>query len=146
MWRLLVLAAAVLAMAADAPKDDANKKDLERLQGTWQLAVVKDDGKEASEEAVGGPLRCRVAFSGKKMFYAIPPGVAEGTFQIDNKQEPATLDVRFEDGVGLCGIYEVKRDTLRICFTDKKGKERPREFDAKKGSPYTLWVLKRVKE
>jgi uncharacterized protein (TIGR03067 family) len=136
MWRALVLTAAVVAIAADPPKDDASKKDLERLQGVWDQ--VTDDG---------SPFVCRVVISGTKLTYIIHPGEFPGTLKIDATKKPATMDVAFKkDLPTLYGIYEVKGDTLRICFTDEKGKERPKEFDAKKGSPYTLWVFKRAKE
>jgi uncharacterized protein (TIGR03067 family) len=136
MWRVLVLAAAVVAMAAEPPKDDASKKDLERLQGVWDQ--VTDDG---------GHFACRLVISGTKLTYITHPGEFPGTLKLDATQKPAMIDVAFEkDHPTLYGIYEEKGDTLRICFSSK-AKERPKAFDdAKKGSPYMLWVLKRVKD
>jgi uncharacterized protein (TIGR03067 family) len=41
-------------------------------------------------------------------------------------------------------IYEVKGDTLRVCY-DLDGKERPREFKTEKGKKYFLVTYERDK-
>jgi uncharacterized protein (TIGR03067 family) len=142
MRRVLVLTAAVVALAADPPEDHANKKDLTRLQGVWQLRHTKEDGEDS---AMPSGAWVDIVISGSKFALVLGHIAAvSGSLTLDATKEPPAIDVAFEqDKVFLCGIYEVKEGTLRICFTDKKGKQRPKEFDAKKGSPYTLWVLKR---
>jgi uncharacterized protein (TIGR03067 family) len=44
-WRALIMAAAFVGLAADAT-DDANKKDLERLHGTWRVQQLIADGRD----------------------------------------------------------------------------------------------------
>jgi uncharacterized protein (TIGR03067 family) len=149
MWRVLVLTVAVVAIAAEPPKDDANKKDLKRLQGVWQVRHIRGDGEECDD-----PLPMWVVISEDKFALALGLiGDVSGPLKLDAAKVPPAIDIAFEkDRVSLYGIYEVKGDTLRICFTSKRSKskqpskDRPKEFDARKDSPYTLWVLKRVKD
>ena len=47
-------------------------------------------------------------------------------------------------GKTILGIYELKEDTLRICY-DLTGKGRPTEFVTKKDAPLFLVVYKRAK-
>jgi hypothetical protein len=46
-------------------------------------------------------------------------------------------------GMALEGIYEIKDDTLKICFRNDEAKNRPTEFMTKAGSSLVLFVLKR---
>jgi uncharacterized protein (TIGR03067 family) len=140
------LLAAVMAVAADAPKDDATKKDFQRLQGAWQLQHSKADGRVAD-----GPVWWVVVSRNRLTLVLGHMGEVSGPLKLDATKQPPTMDVDFQqDEVSLRGIYEVKGDTLRICLSLGKAKEqpkgRPKEFDAKKGSPYAVWVLKRVKK
>ena len=59
----LLMMAAGLGLAADTPKDAAVKKELEQLQGTWQLVSAETDGKKAPEEQV---KKIRVVIKGSK--------------------------------------------------------------------------------
>jgi uncharacterized protein (TIGR03067 family) len=115
-----------------------------RLQGIWQLQRIKHEGKEYEE------VRGWFIISGKQLTCVIGHiGDVSGPLKLDAAKEPATIDVDFDFGKyqeSLHGIYAVKGDTLKICFGVDVGKERPKEFDAKTGSPYRLWVFKRVKD
>jgi uncharacterized protein (TIGR03067 family) len=144
-YRALVLTAAVVLAAADE-KEDANKKDLKALQGVWWVKWDKQDGKWRNIEELGGRWQLRIEISGRKLAYSIEPGTVHGTIELDATKKPPTIDVTFEEGTVMYGVYEVKGDTLKLCWTDKKGQERPKECDAKKGSPFRLEVLKRAKD
>src|SRR5437870_3655943 len=50
--RWLVAAVPIMLIGADAPKDDAAKKELEKFQGTWQLVSAETDGKTTPDEQV----------------------------------------------------------------------------------------------
>ena len=47
-------------------------------------------------------------------------------------------------GKTMTGIYEIKGDTMRVCFAGG-GKDRPTEFRTKEGSMEMLVTYKRIK-
>ena len=78
-WMLLpAWLSAGLFVAADA-KDDAVKKDMDALQGKWQLVSVERDGKSADV-----PKDAVRVVKGDTYTVTPRPGVTiEGTFKID---------------------------------------------------------------
>ena len=144
-WMLLPAAlTAGLVMAADA-KDDANKKDMDALQGKWQLVSLTRDGKDQDvpKDAV------RVI---KDNTYTVTPrpGVTiTGTFKIDATAKPKTIDMTATSGDNAgktsLGIYDLDGDTLKICWAPP-GKDRPTEFKSAEGSGVLLSVQKKAKE
>jgi hypothetical protein len=62
------------------------------------------------------------------------PGIAGGT----------KASVRANKGKIILAIYELKGDTLRVCY-DLSGKARPSEFKAKPDTPLFLVNYKREK-
>jgi uncharacterized protein (TIGR03067 family) len=141
-WRALVLAVAVVAMAADA-KDDANKKDLQALQGTWKVQKMVREGQEAPAEAIA---KVRFVFEGNKArIETAGPGGDAATFTLDATQSPKVITLTpAKMKVVALGIYELDGDTLRLCLTNDKVP--PKECAAEKGSGARLLVLKRVKQ
>jgi uncharacterized protein (TIGR03067 family) len=77
--------------------------------------------------------------------------VYRGTFRVDPKARPRTIDVTFtegpETGTSAYGIYEFTGDdTLRECVDLSHQKDRrPKAFAAPAGSGCALQVLERVK-
>jgi uncharacterized protein (TIGR03067 family) len=140
-WMLAV--APMVLLGADAPKDDAAKKELEKFQGTWQLVSAEKDGKKAPEEQV---KQTRVAIKGAKhtVYFGDKAVVHEIPFTIDPTTTPKSAEDKLPDGQTIKSIYQLDGDTLRSCAA-APGKERPTEFSAKEGSGQTLRVFKRVK-
>jgi uncharacterized protein (TIGR03067 family) len=142
-WRALVLAAAVVAVAADA-KDDANKKDLDALQGSWKVQKLIRGGDEApgkdSEKVV-------FLFEGNKV--SIDEGRPKketATFKLDATKKPKAIDFVPETKKESAeGVYDLDGDTLKLCFT-RPGTARPKEVASEKGSETILVVLKRQKK
>jgi uncharacterized protein (TIGR03067 family) len=70
------------------------------------------------------------------------------TLKVDPSRAPKSLDVTVVEGLDkgavFLGIYEIRGDTLKVCF-DPEGKKRPTEFKGTAGSQ-TLVVHKRVKK
>src|SRR3954447_17899147 len=60
-WLLAVVP--IVLVAADAPKDEAVKQELAKVQGTWQLVSAETDGKTAPDEQV---KKTRVVIEGGK--------------------------------------------------------------------------------
>jgi uncharacterized protein (TIGR03067 family) len=144
-WMLLPAAlAAGLLVAADA-KDDAAKKDMDALQGKWQLVSLERDGK-----SVDVPKDAVRVVKGDKYTINPRPGVTiEGTFKIDPTTKPKQVDATASAGPNkgktMMGIYEIDGDTLKICYA-LPGKDRPTEFGSKEGSGWIYAEHKKVKQ
>jgi uncharacterized protein (TIGR03067 family) len=139
----LALAATAVATAADE-KDDANKKDLKALQGTWKVEKALRGGEEAP---AGETEKSKFVFEGNKfMIDEGRPRKETATFTLDATQKPKTIDLTFAMvKEAALGIYEVDGDTLKICFGGP-GKDRPKKMESEKGSGLLLIVLKRQKK
>jgi uncharacterized protein (TIGR03067 family) len=149
MNRYGVLAlAAGLMIAADKPSDDVQKQ-LKKFQGDWELISVEINGREVPAENLQG---ARVTFKGNKIINKIGNNTSEGTITIDPTKKPKQYNGTGKDQNGKetksQGIYEIKGDTLRFCFS-RGGGERPTKFSSKGGTQEKLrflTVLKRVKK
>jgi uncharacterized protein (TIGR03067 family) len=129
--------------AADDAKADAVKKELAKLQGTWQLVSAETDGKKDPEEQV---KKIRVVIKGSQhsVYFGDKAVVENVRFDLDPTKKPKTTDDTLEDGRVIRGIYELDGDTLRSCVGGI-GKQRPTEFTAKAGSGQTLRIFRRVR-
>lgn len=143
---LLLPFAALLLIAADKP-NDANRKDLERLQGDWVAESTVIDGKKAGDDESQIIFRTVKGDSYTVSIYDKPIG--KGTFTIDATKKPKTMDSRpadaAKDAPPLLSIYEIDGDTWRTCSAPA-GKERPKDFACKAGSGHRLTVWKREKK
>jgi uncharacterized protein (TIGR03067 family) len=147
--RALLIGLIGLLLAADAAKDEASKKDLEQLQGTWLLVSAERDGKKASEEEV---KKVKLVVTGNKFRFLSGAEVgtsAEGTFTIDATKKPKATDSTAnsgdDKGKTFLGIYDIEGDTHKVCFAPP-GKDRPKEFATKAGSGHIFQVWKREKK
>jgi uncharacterized protein (TIGR03067 family) len=143
MRRALLVVAALLLVAADD-----KKKDLDQMQGDWLVAANESDGRKANAEELE-KAKLRLSIKGKKFTYkAGETTLLEGTVELGPDKNPKTLDAKGTDPSGrevaTIGIYELKGDTMRVCFV--AAGERPREFDASAGSKRTIIVYKRDKK
>jgi uncharacterized protein (TIGR03067 family) len=120
-----------------AREDRENNRDEIKLLGTWIAEKVFVDGKEAELNEMKIEFRSKEinTFSRKKLESA-------GTFAIDSKQKPKTIDVN-RNFQKHPGIYQLEGDTLKIALAPiEKGRigKRPTDFDGKQGS---LVILKK---
>src|SRR5205085_8919728 len=116
---------AVTSLSADDKKKDTdkpdNKKALEMLAGKWQptnMQVGKAKLPDAQLKAI------TMTLEGDKYKVVVVedkgPSPDKGTFKIDPKARPMSMDIKGEEGPNkgktmLC-IYEFSGDTLRICY------------------------------
>jgi uncharacterized protein (TIGR03067 family) len=119
-------------------------QELKKLEGTWMIIYYEKNGLKYSAEVLKQfPL---LTFKGST--YSWSNGTRPGKIlKIDPTQKPRRIDYEITDGEDKGkiekGIYEIKGDSLKDCFSPAGGK-RPKEFGAAQGSRQTLVVYKRV--
>jgi len=114
--------------------DEAGEKDLKKIQGTWKFVSQEMEGKPRPPEELA---KLTITFSGDKWSVREAGKVVQGgTHKFDPSKKPAHVDAVVTEGEDkgskMLGIYELKGDTLRVCF-DPQGKERPTGFTSKAG-------------
>jgi len=142
---LLVLTAGLLVAAEDA-KDDAAKKDLKKMEGSWVLSSGVDNGKKASDTKLKDS---RLTFEEDKHTVKVDGKTYKGTHTLDATKKPKTIDVMDTEGPfkgkTVLGIYELDGDEFKICYA-APGKDRPKDFSAKAGTGHHSHVWKREKK
>ena len=123
----------------------ADEKDAKSLNGTWQVVSQWTDGKEDVIAKDGGDTL--VVLDGK---YTIKQGdkeIGKGTFTLDPKKTPMTIDNAMADGESkgktALGIYHVSGDEVKVSSAKPGDADRPAGFDARS---YRVTTFKRVKQ
>jgi uncharacterized protein (TIGR03067 family) len=116
------------------------KTDLERLQGTWNIVALEMDGQKMPSEGAS------IAIKGKRFTTTAMGATYNGMVDVDESKSPKTFDLKFtagpEKGNTSLGIYELDKDTWKICLT-LTGKKRPQKFATAPGSGFALETLQR---
>ena len=141
----LLLLVVGLQIAADQPSDDAIKKEMKKLDGTWVAqSVVRDPREKGEGESEGKDLR--IIVSGFKVVVKAAgedKTLGKAVIKIDPTKKPKTIDITGEgEMAAVLGIYELERDTLRVCWGPSEKMERPTQLTSKPGSGQSLVVLK----
>lgn len=147
---LFGLGAVVLGLSpipATAQKGD--DKAPAPFQGTWEVVKLELHGQDLT--AVVKDANPTMTFDGNKYAFEAGPETEKGTFKVDPKAKPATIDLMITEGRGKgktqIGIYQLDGDTLKVCMADEGAKERPTKFASAKGAPeMVLFTLKRKKK
>jgi uncharacterized protein (TIGR03067 family) len=141
-WQLLTVA---LVVAAPVPAEK-EKKDEEKIQGTWTVVSLESGGKKAPDDDV---KNVKFVFKDDTVTINDPKREEKAKIKLDASKKPKAIDIQPEDKGGdkkpVLGIYELKDDELKICFA-KGGGERPTELVSKAGTEQSLVVLKREKK
>jgi uncharacterized protein (TIGR03067 family) len=144
-YALLVLAAGLVA-AADAPKDDTAKKDLKNLEGTWTLSSGVDDGKKVPEKTLSS---AKLVIAGDRHTVTVGEQTYKGTHKLGSAGGHKTIDITDTEGPfagkTVLGIYELEGDNFKISYAPP-GQDRPKDFTAKAGSGQHAHVWKREKK
>jgi uncharacterized protein (TIGR03067 family) len=140
MRKGILLTAMAVAVSGLALAEDA-KKDLAKLEGTWEASSAIHDGKETDAEALK-----KLKLTVKDGNYTLDRGkdTLKGTLKVDSSKTPRTIDAVRADGSAIHGIYELSGDVFKVCFAGPK-KDRPTEFTAKEGTGNQMTVWKRAK-
>jgi RNA polymerase sigma factor (sigma-70 family) len=146
-----------------AKKEEKPKPDKERLQGTWKIVSVVDNGEKCESQV--GEVCEEWTFEDstvKVMRPATKNAVASTSyvrFRLDQTMNPKEIDIvegkadnlfetaKFDKRLNdlderIEGIYSIAGDSLKICIS-RHMSERPNAFESKKGSTYILWTLQR---
>jgi len=136
----LTVAASLTAFAADPP-DDAKA-----VQGSWTPAKA-DLGGQPMTEAVLKSISLKLDHGKYEVFVGDKPD--KGTYTLDSTSMPKSMTITGTEGPNqgktFPAIYELKGDTLRICY-DLSGAKRPTEFKSIAGTKLYLVTYNRKKE
>jgi uncharacterized protein (TIGR03067 family) len=142
---LFSLVAGSFAAAAPGAKDPPPPK-ASPLVGEWEIVTVTTQGKTRPNE-FGGIFTFTA--DGKHGIRQTPEDkILWREYRVDEKAEPKTMDIVSDDSgkqTVVRWLYEVKGDTLKICYYSDDDTRRPKELEAGKGSKNVIHTLKRVK-
>jgi uncharacterized protein (TIGR03067 family) len=136
----LAVAASLSALAADPP-DDAKA-----VQGSWTPAKA-DLGGQPMPEAVLKSISLKLDHGKYEVFVGVNPD--RGTYTLDATSKPKGMTITGTEGPNrgktFPAIYELKGDTLQICY-DLSGAKRPAEFKSIVGTRLYLVTYQRKRE
>jgi uncharacterized protein (TIGR03067 family) len=137
MFALFMLGAGLATSA-----DNAVLKENNRLEGTWNLVSVAEDGNKPRPRFKSA----LILTDGRFIVYILPktesvdnPGTSiESCYRIDPIRAPGSIDITPlsgpDKGKTIRAIYVLKGDHLQICQTTVPNKERPTGLVSKRGT------------
>jgi len=136
----LAVAVSLTAFAADSPAD------AKAVQGSWTPAKAELGG-QPMPEAVLKTISLKLEKGKYDVLVGDKPD--KGTYTIDSTSKPKSMTITGTEGPNqgktFPAIYEIKGDTLRICY-DLSGAKRPTEFKSVTGTKLYLVTYNRKKE
>jgi len=131
-----------LAIGAPAPKK-SDEPAPGKLEGEWVVETFEGP----KDDTPPGTITMRIADGKISIKEAKREKAEDARYTTDATRKPATIDIRPERGPKeqtIQGIYEVKGDTLKLCF-GRDGVDRPTEFKGDAARGIMFLTLKRVK-
>ena len=140
LYLCLAVCALLTAFAVDSP-DEAKA-----VQGNWKPVKAELAGQPMTD-AVLKSISLKLDNGKYEAFVGDLPD--RGTYTIDTTTKPRSMTVTGTEvpnkGKTFPAIYELKGDTLRICY-DLSGAKRPTEFKTVAGTQLYLVTYNRKKE
>jgi uncharacterized protein (TIGR03067 family) len=128
-----------------SPIEAAVKRDIERMQSSWQAILMNQEGEIQPLQGALANLKLIVK-GDRRIIKAGETVLSQAYFRLNPSAEPPMIDVIVTQGglrgQTMLGIYELVGDRLRVCYASP-GRERPRGFAPKAGSGETLQELRR---
>lgn len=128
----LVWAAIVGCLTTGPVLGDELQREYERFQGRWRVTRLEENGQAEPEEEL---RRFTLIIRGRTIIVEMDGQRNTTEFTVDPSQQPKhiALTPHYGDHKGQTfrGIYEIQRNTLRICATLLP--ERPKAFESRQG-------------
>jgi uncharacterized protein (TIGR03067 family) len=139
-----LLIAACPLVAGDKGQDD--KFDPAKLDGSWKFVSAIKNGEKIAEDSL---KKQTMTMTKDTLTLKSPDATFVMKYTLDTKAKPVGVQFTITEGpVGVGskadGIIELKGDDLKICYAPEGG-DAPKTFEAKEGSKFHLFVLKRSK-
>jgi uncharacterized protein (TIGR03067 family) len=129
---IVALAVGGALIASSAQKGPVD--ELKKIQGAWKFTAQEMGGQPRPADQL---KNMTITFTENQ--WTVRDGdqvIQAGTNKLDATKNPAQVDAAVTEGenkgITMLGIYELKGDTMKVCF-DPQGKERPTSFTAKGG-------------
>ena len=160
---ILLVLMAMLVPTALAQTDDAVKKELRALQGTWTLVVFENDRQRLDQKGIekefektatllllhieGDKLRMGKGENAQSFTLRKGGKPKEGTYHVNPSVSPSRVSISTGSEGGLFGgvttfegIYRHRGDRLEICVVWADRAELPTDFSMKPGASWR-WLL-----
>ena len=116
--------------------------DLKAMEGKWKVEAAEAGGKALESEDMKELI---VTITGDRYEVQVKDKTDRGSLKLDETQNPKLMDATDTEGEDagkvIKAIYELKGDTLRVCY----GAERPKEFATKEDAAVLLITYRREK-
>lgn len=141
--RFLIFSVCILSAIQTAVLAD----DVKSLQGVWKPEKAELAGTAMPEAAI---KTITLKIKGDKYEVTVEgEGPDKGTCKLDTKAKPKRMSIYSIEGANkgktFPAIYEVKGDTLKVCY-DLSGKDYPAEFKTAKKTMLYLVTYRRQKQ
>jgi len=142
----ILFASVGLLSAADDAKDEAIRKDLKSIAGTWTVTSREADGEKSPAEALKGVI-VKVAADGTATVSKDGTVVRKVKWvNMDPTQKMKTVDVEVvegnEKGKTLLAIYRIEGEQFTVCIANS-GKDRPTAFSTNADNGRSLMTYTR---
>ena len=136
----IAVGASLSAFAAGTPDDDTKA-----VQGNWKPVKAELAGQPMTDDILKS-ISLKLDNGKYEVFVGDKPD--KGTYTLDSATKPNSITVTGTEGPNkgktFPAIYELKGDTLRICY-DLSGAKRPTEFKSVAGTKLYLVTYVRAK-
>jgi len=141
---MLLGGAGLVAWYVGAQPPGQAKSDRDLLQGTWKIVTGTMGGQAAPADELEQMKKWPFVFKGDTL-----TAKSKSEYKLAPTKTPKEIDIIPQDGPpnekgqSFRGIYELKGDDLKICFSGP-GMARPKSFDDAKGMQTMLLAFKRM--
>jgi len=145
MKRLLILLPIACLLLQTTIWGETAKEDRKMIEGAWLPVEAELAGQKFPDETL---KMMKLTMTDGKYTVKVGDLLDKGTYKLDPAAKPRAVDITGSEGPNkgktLLAIYELKDDSLRVCY-DLEGKKRPTEFKTEKDTKQFLVTYKREK-